>query len=530
MNKKKSLFLLLAIPALVLGACSDGDQSSSNITSNPSSELSSSSIEESSSSAIESSSSEEPSSSASREASSSSQASSSSSSQASSSSSSQASSSSSAPKFEPYQAKVNVELGPSINSEREDPYNLEFTYDDNYFLKDAKAYDKDLSLLSFGSAIATESKEATVAFFNAGQFNDITPYGYESTPTADSVGYTLSHKNINGSELIAINVRGLSYGMEWQNNFLIGETGDHAGFIARANDIYQSIQSYITAKGIKNTLKLWISGYSRGGAVSNALASVILRAENPIVAQSDMFVYTFEAPACLDTSNCIAYENVHNILNVNDLIPRVPPAKYGLGKCGVDYPIYDEDVSNIVKELDEDLVIPEFAQVESVDADSNTVTLHNDTELVDFIIDAVFNYKAAEGQEGYTANTREEYYDNYQDDLGYMIGLIFALSPKTRSEMLGDLSGTNMLIVISSDEGMSNFLKGYLDKDSISYTEEKLLSACNLFRNALLTVFLKVVALYANESYRPSLMRLIDMHYPETVYALLVNAHAKADI
>ena len=514
MNKKKSLFLLLAIPALVLGACSDGGQSSSNITSNPSSEPSSSSTEESSSSAIESSSSEEPSSSASREAS----------------SSSQASSSSSAPKFEPYQAKVNVELGPSINSEREDPYNLEFTYDDNYFLKDAKAYDKDLSLLSFGSAIATESKEATVAFFNAGQFNDITPYGYESAPTADSVGYTLSHKNINGSELIAINVRGLSYGMEWQNNFLIGETGDHVGFITRANDIYQSIQSYITAKGIKNTLKLWISGYSRGGAVSNALASVILRAENPIVAQSDMFVYTFEAPACLDTSNCIAYENVHNIINVNDLIPRVPPAKYGLGKCGVDYPIYDEDVSNIVKELDEDLVIPEFAQVESVDADSNTVTLHNDTELVDFITDAIFNYKASEGQEEYTANTREEYYNNFQDDLGYMIGLIFALSSETRSEMLADLSGTNVLIIVSSDEDMSDFLKVYLDKDSISYTEDELLSACNLFRNALFTVFLRVVILYMSESYRPSLVRLIDMHYPETAYALLVNAHKKADI
>ena len=64
-------------------------------------------------------------------------------------------------------------------------------------------------------------------------------------------------------------------------------------------EVYQDLQSYIDTYAKNKTLKLWINGYSRGGALSNVLSSLILKGDKVNVLQDDMFVYTFEAPASL---------------------------------------------------------------------------------------------------------------------------------------------------------------------------------------------------------------------------------------
>ncbi len=99
-----------------------------------------------------------------------------------------------------------------------------------------------------------------------------------------------------------------------------------------------------------------------------------------------MFVYTFEAPASLSEENALPYENVHNINNEADLITYIPPEKYGLKRCGVDYPIYDPNISSLIKEFDSEITVPEFKEVDSGDE-----LLTNDTQVKDYILGLIFD-------------------------------------------------------------------------------------------------------------------------------------------
>ena len=494
MNKKKSLFLLLTIPALILGACSKGQKSDS------------SNVEPSSSSVAQSTTSEAPSSSNPQ------------SSSAPSSSSQQSSSSSSAPSPSPI--KISVELGAFL---KEGSYELEFDYNDSYFLTNPEEYNEDLSLLSFGAAISTGSVEDLQSFFGAANFNDIACYGYDIAPTEDTIGYSFAHKVISGYDLVAVTARGFNYGMEWANNFLIGEEGNHQGFYARAQEVYASLSTYVNAKCNTGKLKLWLTGYSRGGAIANVLSDIIVRRTDITVWQDSFYAYTFEAPAGLNNDDLGDYAFVHNIVNANDVVANVPPASYGLGRCGVDYPIYDENVSSIVKAFDEEAVISEFVETE-IDG----VTYKNDTELVAHLLDHIFNNQS-EGVSEYTANNRTEYVNRYQTGIGHAFGYIFALSSETRQSIMDDLSSDvwTAMSALSSGENLALFLETYLDRDNISYVHEDLVADCETAINAIFNLFNEVLAMYLNEEYKPNLNRLISFHYPETVYALLLNAHNK---
>ena len=97
----------------------------------------------------------------------------------------------------------------------------------------------------------------------------------------------------------------------------------------------------------------------------------------------------------------------------------------------------------------------------------------NDIEFRAKVINLVFN--RPELADDVAANTREQYVNNYQDGLGAMIGYIFSLSEATRSALLKDLSdlGLGALSILgdSTGESFANFLKTYLDKDNVQYSE-----------------------------------------------------------
>ena len=539
MNKKKSLLLLLAIPALVLGACSKGSKSESSINESSSSsavqsttsEVPSSSSNEraSSSSIIPSSSKGNPSSSDnSKPQSSSSNPQSSSakpSSSAPSGSSQQSSSSSSAPA--PSTIKIPVEMGAFL---KEGSYELEFDYEDSYFLTNPNDYNKNLSLLSFGAAVSTGDVISLGDFFGAAGFQDIAFYGYDTAPSADTVGYSFAHKVIEGYDVVAVTARGLNYGLEWSNNFLIGETGNHQGFYARAQEVYASLTAYVTEKCNTGNLKLWLSGYSRGGAIVNVLSDIIVRSDDVKVYHDSFYAYTFEAPAGLNTEDLGTYAFVHNVVNSNDVIANIPPAQYGLGRCGVDFKIYDENVSTIMKAFDEEAIITEFQAT-----DGFGEMLNSDTEFCDFLLNSVFNKDIEEGENtDVYANTREQYVNNYQAGLSNMIGYLFSLSATTRSAMLEDLQnlGFGALSIIMDDTGaaLKDFIKTYLDRDNVAYNAETLQSDCAVMIKAIQNVFGTLVSSYIiGGETKDDLTRLISFHYTETVYALLVNTHNKGN-
>lgn len=421
--------------------------------------------------------------------------------------------------------EVVVEMDPMIKiGEGVTPYQLSFQYEDDYFLSSAKTYNKDLSMLSFGASVATATKERGTKFFTDIDFKNITPHSYDTDPTKDSIGYFLAHKTIGDYELVAASFRGFNYGQEWANNFTIGKTGDHEGFSARGQEVYQELQSYINTYAKNKSLKLWINGYSRGGAISNVLSSLILKGDKVSVTQENMFVYTFEAPTSLSEENAVAYENVHNITNEADLVASIPPESYGLKRCGVDYQIYDANVSALLKEFDEEIDLPAFIPVSAVGANNG------DREVLTFLLNQVFNKEEDPSSDPTIyANTREQYVDNYQEGLSSAIGYIFALSSETRSELIAALKEqATDIIGDQTGEKLYLFIKDYLDKDNIPYEDEKLRSDCATLLKAVGNLFgMILIYYYLSSDFANDLTRLITMHYPETAYVLLKNAHIK---
>lgn len=518
MKKVKTLGLFLIMPALLLSSCSffngGGNDKDSSIVNSSSEQQGESSVDSQNTSSERGSSKD---SSEDKGYSSSAQSSSASSS----SSKTYSSWPDPSPSFVPYQNKVTVLMSAGLNESKPN-YSVEFQYDDSYFVRNPAIYDKGLSMLSFASSLATSTKQEAIDFFAGGQFQDITTYHLDETPTSDSIGFAFGHKTVDTSELFAVSIRGFNYGLEWANNFKIGKTGNHEGFDGSAQIVRTELLKYINLYKGSKAAKIWVSGYSRAGAVANALVynPALLGVDNNAI-----YAYTFEAPASLDSSNCNEDINVHNVLNSGDVIAAVVPSNYNIGRCGTVYPIYDEDAANIVKAFDNGIDFPEFSPISG-----GSKTINNDHELVEYIINAVYNVQTDnDDAKQWTANSRSEYVDRYQSGLSYIVGLLFNMSSSNRSKMLKDLQdlGFSALTVLGSGQSIHDFMKPYFDADGISYDDDALLEACNVFQKAIQYLFFNILLLYMNEQSKPSLTRVINMHYPEVTYALLVNAHNK---
>jgi hypothetical protein len=430
--------------------------------------------------------------------------------------------------YVPLKKKVNVKMEALLKGS-DTPYNVEFDYDDSLFLKDAEVYDKDLSLLSLGAAISATYENWAKDFLRDCEFSDSLSHEMNIEPTENTLGYTLGHKDLNGSELFAVMIRGHEYKKEWANNFIIGETGDHQGWLARASELYTSLASYVNQyKGQKN-VKLWIVGYSRAGAISNMLSSLIFRGNGFTANAKDMFVYTFEGPAGLTQEHAIKYKNVHNIVNSADIVAYIPPTQYELYRAGEDFEIYDANVATYVSQFDSQVSVPAWTTCNPSDFDGQTI--NNDVELTQYLINNIFANKE---NDAVSAHTRALYVQNYQSGLSYSVGLLLALSGTTRSQILADLQSNpmfpwNVLSIIGDDTGaaLASTLSTYLDQDNITYDNDELVAACAVMVKAIQNLFMKFLGYYMQDTYKGNLTRILDMHYPEVTYCLLKNAHSK---
>lgn len=425
--------------------------------------------------------------------------------------------------YEPYENDdVKISFAPTIYS-RTEPYELSFKYSDRYFKEDAKKYNQDLAELSLASSIASTDETRGTKFFADCGFEDIEGTSYDTKPTLNTAGYFLAHRRVEDYELFAISFRGFEYGQEWGNNLLIGKSGDHEGLLARANEAYAKLQAYIEKHSNKRALKLWANGYSRAGGLSNILSSLILREKKVNIAQENMYVYTFEAPSALSKEHALPYENVHNIVNKADLITYIAPKQYDLYRCGVDHEIYDANVSALAKAFDEGMVLSEYEEI-TLSA-GEEVTLHNEQELIEFIIRYATSRESSDASS--LINTREQYVDNLQGSITNVIGLVFALSDKTKNELIKDIkakaeSTWSLLSIISSGESMLKYLAPFFEKDNIQYEAETLKANLEKVRNFAFTAFNPVIAIFMGKQSH-DLVRVISMHFPEVTYVLLVN-------
>lgn len=225
---------------------------------------------------------------------------------------------------------------------------LPFRYSDDFFKKSACSYDHRLCILSLGltmSAFAFRGDgDARVrkSFLNMGfKVDSIQSRKFDKfKPISDTCAYAFATKKLAGSSdtLLAVVIRSHRYGGEWVSNAHVcaeKQEGYSAGFKSAADKVYSALKKYIAERKLdKSKLKLWVVGFSRGGAISNDLGHLINSGLG--VSKDNVFVYTFAAPNTVNDKSWVFYDNIFNIVSEMDVVPRVPPRAWDFRRFGTD--------------------------------------------------------------------------------------------------------------------------------------------------------------------------------------------------
>ena len=401
-------------------------------------------------------------------------------------------------------------------------YEFGFDYDDGYFSGNANVFNKDLAMISFGASLASSLKERSLDFFTTLGFDNIKPSdSYDVPPTANSIGYTLAHKKIADKNVIALAIRGFNYGSEWVSNVSVGLMGNHNGFEQSANTVSEGLLSYLSENEYDN-LTLWITGYSRAGAVANVLADKILSGNEVDVLSGNVFVYTFEAPKALTEKR--EYQNVFNMVNSADMVAHLCPEEYGLYRCGTDVDIYSyEKLANLVKAFDSSIVLPKFNFNKPQNGSSEQEQFESPSEFIEYFITSLL--KEMQGDDiVYDISTRENFHSNVEPTLLYTLNLVFSLKAATINAIVEDIKSMGFIALatlIYDENGIYNFLNPYIAADGVSYEPTELQAQTETIRKFILRdnyLTLGVVA-----ASKDNLVYTVDMHFPVITYVLLAD-------
>lgn len=230
----------------------------------------------------------------------------------------------------------------------------EILYSDSYFSQPSTATNAKLAHASMALSAAAYSEPLIRQALDDLGFIDVRTMDYRTHTFEenDYVAFAMAWKpiRINGEyrELIVIVLRGTTLGWEWNSNFVLWPFGidQHTDFTISAAKVQEAFREYYedicmdsrpiqlddfwTADNSNNML--WICGHSRGGAAANILAK-----EMNSLSYADfesIYAYTFASPNVKKMSAGNAYDssNIHNYVNMWDLITLVPPAysRYGV--------------------------------------------------------------------------------------------------------------------------------------------------------------------------------------------------------
>ncbi|MDR1642677.1 MAG: VWA domain-containing protein [Clostridiales bacterium] len=231
-----------------------------------------------------------------------------------------------------------------------------YYYSNDYFSKPSYTYNEHLATMSLclGLAAFGSNDEAEYSKKSVNAQNLLRELGFSGIavdrwftekPGTDSIGVIAGSKDVkyNGSmyTLIALAIRGGGYEKEWASNVTLGKSENHKGFLNARDNVVQFLEQYVTHFGITGSVKLWVTGYSRAGAVANLVGASL---DNQVyigdvqTSANDTYVYTFETPQGAvnkDVKND-NYKNIFNIINQNDLVTKVPMKEWNFDRYGTD--------------------------------------------------------------------------------------------------------------------------------------------------------------------------------------------------
>lgn len=256
---------------------------------------------------------------------------------------------------------------------------LPFHFDESYFTESggSKNHNKQLATMSCILACSAFShfregekrylnQDADLRYLLTGEAGDrrheypdykkyeTTPLGfvnyqedafYHMKSTENSIAFSFAAKEMSFGILICVVIRGGGYENEWCSNFnvqdnSIGEKKYHKGFYDASSKVLLDLNRYIE-KYLGKRIKLWIVGYSRGGAVANITAHRISTEWYHMkwkIDGSSIYTYAFEPPTGIMSNNHVPEHLViHNHINYLDLVTRFALKSWKFVRVGNNY-------------------------------------------------------------------------------------------------------------------------------------------------------------------------------------------------
>ncbi|MBQ5311601.1 MAG: hypothetical protein ILP19_06120 [Oscillospiraceae bacterium] len=227
-----------------------------------------------------------------------------------------------------------------------------FEYSDSFFSHSAKEYDHALAKASIAVAMAAMTSSETQGQYDKEStdpprdknlksmlsslgfdMNSYTSYRYDVplSDSSDEAAFGIARKKTDSGDLIVVAVRGGGYGAEWASNFRVGKGRYASGFYKSGTFIKNAVADYCSKNHIGSDAKIWITGYSRGAAVTQTTAVQLNKAG---FEPENIYAYAFAAPA-VRRSVKDTDDNIHCIVNPADPVCSLPVPDWGFERAGV---------------------------------------------------------------------------------------------------------------------------------------------------------------------------------------------------
>ena len=197
---------------------------------------------------------------------------------------------------------------------------------------DSSVFSKELALraLNWNNA---QTADDFRAIFEAEGFEVIAQNNFDKA--ADDPAHTCAWTAARGMldtgdgqrAALVIAIRGTTAG-EWYSNVDIAPSQQDGGvfaenFLFAAQDVFVNLQPIL--EQLDADTAIVVTGHSRGGACANLLGMLL----NEEIGMERVYVYTSAAPATVKYTWSVNYNNIFNLINAGDIVPRVPLAACG---------------------------------------------------------------------------------------------------------------------------------------------------------------------------------------------------------
>ena len=231
-------------------------------------------------------------------------------------------------------------------------------YTDNYFKTPSTGYDPSLTTFALALALSTgrQTFDSTEnADFVKALLKDIgcdeihiNDYFLSGKKHVANIGVAIGVKNIDKPTVFLV-IKGSDYGAEFGGNLIIGThleaRGAHKGFSVAKERVLNFLKETLSGMGLSGDIRMLVTGYSRGGAVTNLVSTEITdMIDNGTIedelgvrmSKNDMYGFCFEPALCQNRANPTdgRYDNIVCIIDPNDPVPKIPPTLYGFKVFG----------------------------------------------------------------------------------------------------------------------------------------------------------------------------------------------------